>query len=61
MSRSSAGALFAPERPHLAAGRHRYLLAVRLAAHAGPLLRPLRTAVGRTATTVLIRRAATPW
>ncbi|MEV5760981.1 M56 family metallopeptidase [Streptomyces tendae] len=42
-------ALFAHERAHLAAGHHRFLLAVRLAALANPFLRPLRTAVAYTA------------
>ncbi|EHN78168.1 integral membrane protein, partial [Streptomyces coelicoflavus ZG0656] len=42
-------ALFAHERAHLAAGHHRFLLAVRLAALANPFLRPLRTAVSYTA------------
>ncbi|CAM5496177.1 M56 family metallopeptidase [Streptomyces violaceorubidus] len=42
-------ALFAHERAHLAAGRHRFVLAVRLAALANPFLRPLRTAVSYTA------------
>ncbi|MFI6942527.1 M56 family metallopeptidase [Streptomyces sp. NPDC050418] len=42
-------ALFAHERAHLAAGHHRYLLAVQLAARANPFLRPLRTAVAYTA------------
>ncbi|AZM63809.1 MULTISPECIES: M56 family metallopeptidase [unclassified Streptomyces] len=42
-------ALFAHERAHLAAGHHRFLLAVRLAARANPFLRPLRTAVAYTA------------
>lgn len=42
-------ALFAHERAHLAARHHRFLLAVRLAAHANPFLHPLRTAVGYTA------------
>ncbi|MEU9335468.1 M56 family metallopeptidase [Streptomyces sp. NPDC048290] len=42
-------ALFAHERAHLAARHHRYLLTVRLAAHANPFLRPLRTAVAYTA------------
>ncbi|MEI5097353.1 M56 family metallopeptidase [Streptomyces sp. PmtG] len=41
-------ALFAHERAHLAAGHHRHLLAVRLAARANPFLRPLRTAVAYT-------------
>ncbi|MBW8738131.1 MAG: M56 family metallopeptidase [Streptomyces turgidiscabies] len=38
-------ALFAHERARLAARHHRHLLAVQLAAHANPFLRPLRTAV----------------
>jgi hypothetical protein len=38
-------ALFAHERAHLAARRHRHLLAAHLAARANPFLRPLRTAV----------------
>jgi hypothetical protein len=38
-------ALFAHERAHLARRHHRFLLAVRLAAHANPFLRPLREAV----------------
>ncbi|MCI3240631.1 MULTISPECIES: M56 family metallopeptidase [Streptomyces] len=42
-------ALFAHERTHLAAGHHRHLLLVQLAACANPFLRPLRTAVGYTA------------
>ncbi|MEU8618625.1 M56 family metallopeptidase [Streptomyces sp. NPDC048623] len=42
-------ALFAHERAHLAAGHHRHLLAVQLAARANPFLRPLRTAVTYTA------------
>ncbi|MER5528047.1 M56 family metallopeptidase [Streptomyces sp. NPDC002677] len=42
-------ALFAHERAHVAARHHRYLLAVHLAAHANPFLRPLRTAVAYTA------------
>ncbi|EGX58921.1 integral membrane protein [Streptomyces zinciresistens K42] len=42
-------ALFAHERAHLAAGHHRFLLAVQLAARANPFLRPLRTAVVYTA------------
>ncbi|MGW5213048.1 M56 family metallopeptidase [Streptomyces sp. NPDC004051] len=42
-------ALFAHERAHLTARHHRYLLAVRLAAHANPFLRPLRTAVAYAA------------
>lgn len=42
-------ALFAHERAHLAAGHHRFLLTVRLAARANPFLRPLRTAVAYTA------------
>ncbi|CAL9528556.1 hypothetical protein SUDANB176_04002 [Streptomyces sp. enrichment culture] len=41
-------ALFAHERAHLAARHHRFLLAVRLAAHANPFLRPLHTAVSYT-------------
>lgn len=41
-------ALFAHERAHLAARHHRFLLAVQLASHANPLLRPLRTAVSYT-------------
>ncbi|WJV45650.1 M56 family metallopeptidase [Streptomyces flavofungini] len=41
-------ALFAHERAHLAAGHHRHLLAVQLAARANPFLRPLRTAVAYT-------------
>ncbi|MGA4837739.1 M56 family metallopeptidase [Streptomyces sp. G45] len=42
-------ALFAHERAHLAAGHHRHLLAVQLAARANPFLRPLRSAVSYTA------------
>ncbi|MFF0170561.1 M56 family metallopeptidase [Streptomyces prasinus] len=42
-------ALFAHERAHLAARHHRFLLAVRLAAHANPFLRPLHTAVSYAA------------
>ncbi|GGX01733.1 membrane protein [Streptomyces malachitofuscus] len=42
-------ALFAHERAHLAAGHHRFLLTVQLAARANPFLRPLRTAVAYTA------------
>ncbi|MFE4964266.1 M56 family metallopeptidase [Streptomyces sp. NPDC056660] len=42
-------ALFAHERAHVTARHHRYLLAVHLAAHANPFLRPLRTAVAYTA------------
>ncbi|WP_301127203.1 M56 family metallopeptidase, partial [Streptomyces cacaoi] len=42
-------ALLAHERAHLAAGHHRHLLAVRLAACANPLLRPLREAVAYNA------------
>ncbi|MDG4856693.1 M56 family metallopeptidase [Streptomyces sp. T-3] len=42
-------ALFAHERAHLAAGHHRHLLLVQLAARANPFLRPLRTAVLYTA------------
>lgn len=42
-------ALFAHERTHVTARHHRYLLAVHLAAHANPFLRPLRTAVAYTA------------
>ncbi|NMO33477.1 M56 family metallopeptidase [Streptomyces sp. GMY01] len=42
-------ALFAHERAHLAAGHHRHLLAVHLAARANPFLRPLRSAVLYTA------------
>ncbi|MDI3424061.1 M56 family metallopeptidase [Streptomyces luteolus] len=42
-------ALFAHERAHLAAGHHRFLLVVQLAARANPFLRPLRTAVVYTA------------
>lgn len=42
-------ALFAHERAHLAAGHHRALLVVELAARANPFLRPLRTAVRYTA------------
>ncbi|MFE7764448.1 M56 family metallopeptidase [Streptomyces sp. NPDC057438] len=42
-------ALFAHKRAHLAAGHHRLLLAVRLAARANPFLWPLRTAVSYTA------------
>ncbi|MFJ8790733.1 M56 family metallopeptidase [Streptomyces sp. NPDC102462] len=41
-------ALFAHERTHLAAGHHRHLLLVRLAACANPFLWPLRTAVAYT-------------
>ncbi|MEV7085931.1 M56 family metallopeptidase [Streptomyces sp. NPDC093085] len=41
-------ALIAHERAHLAGRHHRFLLAVRLAARANPLLRPLRTAVAYT-------------
>ncbi|MGW6744343.1 M56 family metallopeptidase [Streptomyces sp. NPDC055025] len=41
-------ALLAHERAHLIGGHHRYLLAVRLAARANPLLRPLRAAVAYT-------------
>ncbi|MEV6260135.1 M56 family metallopeptidase [Streptomyces sp. NPDC051784] len=41
-------ALFAHERAHLVGRHHRYLLAVRLAEHANPFLRPLRTAVAYT-------------
>lgn len=41
-------ALFAHERAHLAGDHHRSLLAVRLAARANPLLRPLRAAVAYT-------------
>ncbi|MGI5441265.1 M56 family metallopeptidase [Streptomyces shenzhenensis] len=41
-------ALFAHERAHLAAGHHRHLLLVRLAACANPFLWPLRTAVAYT-------------
>ncbi|MFE7810550.1 M56 family metallopeptidase [Streptomyces sp. NPDC057433] len=42
-------ALFAHERAHLTARHHRFLLAVRLAAHANPFLRPLHTAVSYAA------------
>ncbi|WP_328743872.1 M56 family metallopeptidase [Streptomyces sp. NBC_00285] len=42
-------ALFAHERAHLAARHHRFLLAVKLASQANPLLWPLRTAVSYTA------------
>ncbi|GAB2454690.1 M56 family metallopeptidase [Streptomyces incanus] len=42
-------ALFAHERAHLVARHHRFLLAVRLAAHANPFLRPLHTAVSYAA------------
>ncbi|WP_086830892.1 M56 family metallopeptidase [Streptomyces sp. NRRL B-24572] len=42
-------ALFAHERAHLAARHHRFLLVVRLAARANPVLRPLQTAVVFTA------------
>ncbi|MEW1722099.1 M56 family metallopeptidase [Streptomyces sp. NPDC093109] len=41
-------ALVAHERAHLAGGHHRFLLTVRLAARANPLLRPLRAAVAYT-------------
>lgn len=41
-------ALFAHERAHLTNRHHRSLLAVRLAARANPLLRPLRAAVAYT-------------
>ncbi|WP_405987147.1 M56 family metallopeptidase [Streptomyces sp. NBC_00872] len=41
-------ALLAHEQAHLTGGHHRYLLAVRLAARANPLLRPLRAAVAYT-------------
>ncbi|AXG76431.1 M56 family metallopeptidase [Streptomyces paludis] len=41
-------ALVAHERAHLAGGHHRFLLTVRLAARANPLLRPLRSAVAYT-------------
>ncbi|WP_428952313.1 M56 family metallopeptidase [Streptomyces sp. cg35] len=41
-------ALFAHERAHLAAGHHRHLLLVGLAARANPFLRPLRTSVTYT-------------
>ncbi|WP_037671181.1 M56 family metallopeptidase [Streptomyces griseus] len=41
-------ALFAHERAHLTARHHRFLLTVRLAAHANPFLYPLRTAVAYT-------------
>lgn len=41
-------ALLAHERAHLTGRHHRGLLAVRLAARANPLLRPLRTAVAYT-------------
>ncbi|WP_338894938.1 M48 family metalloprotease [Streptomyces sp. TG1A-60] len=41
-------ALFAHERAHLGARHHRFLLAVQLAAHANPFLRPLHTAVSYT-------------
>ncbi|WP_066943368.1 M56 family metallopeptidase [Streptomyces lushanensis] len=43
-----SAALVAHERAHLHGGHHRYLLAVRLAARANPLLRPLRAAVAYT-------------
>ncbi|GAB2775013.1 M56 family metallopeptidase [Streptomyces daliensis] len=42
---SERHALLAHERAHLARGHHRYLLAVRLAGCANPLLRPLYAAV----------------
>ncbi|MFG2271399.1 M56 family metallopeptidase [Streptomyces chartreusis] len=42
-------ALFAHERAHLTERHHRFLLAVQLAAHANPFLRPLRTVVSYTA------------
>ncbi|MEV8366835.1 M56 family metallopeptidase [Streptomyces niveus] len=42
-------ALVAHERAHLAGRHHRYLLAVRFAARANPLLMPLRSAVAYTA------------
>ncbi|QXE38398.1 M56 family metallopeptidase [Streptomyces sp. GMY02] len=41
-------ALVAHEHAHLGGHHHRYLLAVRLAARANPLLRPLRSAVAYT-------------
>ncbi|MFJ2115842.1 MULTISPECIES: M56 family metallopeptidase [unclassified Streptomyces] len=41
-------ALIAHERAHLGGRHHRFLLTVRLAARANPLLRPLRTAVAYT-------------
>ncbi|MFJ5110430.1 M56 family metallopeptidase [Streptomyces sp. NPDC088551] len=41
-------ALIAHEHAHLSARHHRFLLAVRLAARANPLLRPLRAAVAYT-------------
>ncbi|MFD3520203.1 M56 family metallopeptidase [Streptomyces sp. NPDC058653] len=41
-------ALVAHERAHLAGHHHRYLLAVRFAARANPLLMPLRSAVAYT-------------
>ncbi|WKV75897.1 M56 family metallopeptidase [Streptomyces sp. PCS3-D2] len=41
-------ALFAHERAHLSGRHHRFLLTVRLAAHANPFLLPLRTAVAYT-------------
>ncbi|WP_330177208.1 M56 family metallopeptidase [Streptomyces sp. NBC_01498] len=41
-------ALLAHERAHLAGHHHRYLLTVRFAARANPLLRPLRSAVAYT-------------
>ncbi|MFJ2173068.1 M56 family metallopeptidase [Streptomyces sp. NPDC101062] len=41
-------ALIAHERAHLAGRHHRFLLTVRLAARANPLLRPLRAAVAYT-------------
>lgn len=41
-------ALVAHERAHLAGHHHRYLLVVRFAARANPLLRPLRSAVAYT-------------
>ncbi|MFE1962183.1 M56 family metallopeptidase [Streptomyces sp. NPDC059479] len=41
-------ALVAHEQAHLNGSHHRYLLAVRLAARANPLLRPLRAAVAYT-------------
>lgn len=45
---SERRALFAHERAHLTGRHHRSLLAVRLAARANPLLRPLQAAVAYT-------------
>lgn len=45
---SERKALFAHERAHLTGRHHRSLLAVRLAARANPLLRPLQAAVAYT-------------